>query len=106
MIRYLFAVLLLTAAIGQNTDMKPTCSAPYSLSYIPVALKETEVLDMDDFIKGFNLGLEIHDKPDYVHLSDKLVKKAGRAVPQRGLRGYHLDHVDNSWGTYFITTSE
>jgi hypothetical protein len=61
---------------------------------------------MDNFITGFNLRLEIHDKPDYVQLSDKFVKKAGRAVPQRGLCSYHLDHVDNSWGTNFITISE
>lgn len=106
MIRYLLGLLLLLAVCSQTTDIKPTCNSPIVLSYIPVAVQETEILDMDNFITGFNLQLEAHDEPSYVHLSDKFTKKAGRAVPQPGLRGYHIDHVDNTWGTNFISISE
>jgi len=61
MIRYLLGLLLLLAVCSQTTDIKPTCNSPIVLSYIPVAVQETEILDMDNFITGFNLQLEAHD---------------------------------------------
>lgn len=77
-IRYLLLAALLVAACTQTTDIKPTCNTPLVLSYIPISPQETELFDMDNFISGFNLQLEIQDKPDFVHLSDKFVKKAGK----------------------------
>jgi len=106
LIKYLLGLLVVMMAVGQTTDIKPTCNTPIVLSTLPVALQETQILEMDDFISGFNLQLEAHDQPDYVTLSDKFAKKAGRAVSQPGLKGYHIDYADNSWGTNFITISE
>lgn len=48
------------------------------------------MLDVDDFIYGFNLKLEMNDEPSFVTLSDKFVKKASRNLTQKGLRNYHL----------------
>jgi hypothetical protein len=106
MIRYLLAVLLAQAIICQNIDIKPSCSTPYQLSYIPIAVGETEVLNLDTFINGFNLKLELNDAPDYVTMSNKFTKKATRDEPQPGLRNYHLQPMDNSWGSDFVTLSE
>lgn len=106
MIRYLLLAAALLLACSQTTDIKPTCNTPYTLSYIPISIQETEVFDMDDYISGFNLQLEMQDQPSFVHLSDKFAKKAGRALPQPGLRGFHIDHVDNTWGNTFISISE
>lgn len=107
MIRYLLLLAVLLGSVsGQNTDIKPTCSTPYQLSYIPVAVGETEVLNLDNFINGFNLQLQMNDAPDYVTISDKFVKKATREEPQPGLKNYHVQPADNSWGSDFITISE
>jgi hypothetical protein len=61
---------------------------------------------MDMIFKGFNLDIKLSgNAPDFVYLRDKFVLKAENKITQNGLKNYHLDHVDNTWGTTFITLS-
>jgi hypothetical protein len=77
------------------------------LKDVPVAINENQVFDIDSFFTGFNLDFKLSaSAPSFATLGEKLEKVASNNDSLAGLRNYHLETQNNTWGQSFIILTE
>lgn len=100
--------LLASSLLAYSPEPVPICQQPsVHLKSLPISLHEMQTYNMNDFFYGLNLEFNLSESaPDFVRLSQKLRLNKNQSILQTGLKNYHLEHRENSWGNNLITLSE
>jgi hypothetical protein len=77
------------------------------LKDVPVAVNENQLYDIDSFFTGYNLDFKLSSEaPHFVSLGEKLETIATSNETLKGIKNYHLEQHNNTWGQAFIILTE
>ena len=64
-----------------------------------------QTYNLNDIFKGYNLNYTLIAEPNFAQLRPKFYKEKSQNIPQPGLKNFHLDHINNYWGSKLVTVS-